>query len=118
MYKIKIERLSFESLQQSVSERIGSTPAQLLFRYLDADGDAVSIANQADLTEALKEISGCLRLICSLKKDDDALPGSLQESQSVQRVFNLRRGWRLLYTVDWRCDALLTLILFDSAPKV
>lgn len=71
MYKIKLETLSFANLQQGVADRLrtlGATPSLLLIRYQDSDGDEVSIANESDLTEALMEQPGGLKLLCSLKK--------------------------------------------------
>jgi hypothetical protein len=70
MYKIKLETLSFANLQQGVADRLGTlgtSPLLLLIRYQDSDGDEVSIANDMDLTEALREQPGGLKLLCSLK---------------------------------------------------
>jgi hypothetical protein len=74
MYKIKLETLSFASIQQGVANRLGNlgaTPSLLRIRYRDSDGDEVSIANESDLAEALREQPGALKLLCSLKKHAD-----------------------------------------------
>jgi hypothetical protein len=80
MYKIKLETLSFANLQRGVADRLGTlgtSPLLLLIRYQDSDGDEVSIANDMDLTEALREQPGGLKLLCSLKNHAEEAAGAM-----------------------------------------
>jgi hypothetical protein len=82
MYKIKLQTLSFANLQRGVVDRLGTlgvTLSRLLIRYQDSDGDEVSIANELDLTEAMREQPGGLKLLCSLKKPVEETTGEADD---------------------------------------
>jgi hypothetical protein len=88
MYKIKLETLSFENIKRGVADRLGilcATLSLLRIRYQDSDGDEVSISNESDLTEALREKPGVLKLLCSLKQNvgDASMTGTVLNRTNV-----------------------------------